>query len=310
MSLYYLIIISIINNSINNNKNIFFFNRNEIINSLNLTNNLEDENKILKAEEIFISYEIISFAVLFFGCFIILYGSYYYKLALMIHSGLFIYYIIGLIYFKETVYYLYFGLFSLISGILIYVFISTDDIKSLKYKVQKFIYGIGCGCFLYKTMFYYIAIYPDNNSIIYYYISFFFVILIIGIINYFIPNNLVYLPCSVVSGSFYIINNLNNIICKETLENKKETFDKNSLIIHIIIFIFSIFYQIYHLKYKNNELPNNYNNEKDDNENENERMSTASNKLNIEIADKQQELLNDNKNEENIEEEEINDQED
>ena len=39
-------------------------------------------------------------------------------------------------------------------------------------------------------------------------------------------------------------------------------------------------------------------------------MSTASNKLNIEIADKQQELLNDNKNEENIEEEEINDQED
>ena len=307
MSLYYLIIINIINNSINNYKNIFFFNRNEIINSLNLTNNFENLNNTLGAEKIFIEYEIISFAVLFFGCFIILYGSYYYKLALMIHSGLFIYYIIAIIPFKEPVYYLYCGLFSLISGILIYVFISTDDIKSLKYKVQKFIYGIGCGCFLYKTMFYYIAIYPDNNSIIYYYISFFFVILIIGIINYFFPNNLAYFPCSVVSGSFYIINNLNNIICKKTLENNKETFDKISLIIHIIIFIFSIFYQIYHLKYKNNELPNNYNNE---NENENERMSTASNKLNIEIGEKQQELLYANKNEENIEEEEINDQED
>ena len=310
MSLYYLIIINIINNSINNYKNIFFFNRNEIINSLNLTNNSEGENNILKAEEIFISYEIISFAVLFFGCFIILYGSYYYKLALMIHSGLFIYYIIVIIPFELPVSYLYCGLFSLISGILIYVFISTDDIKSLKYKVQKFIYGIGCGCFLYKTIFYYIAFYLKEVDFIIYYISFSFLILIIGIINYFFPNNLAYLPCSVVSGSFYIINNLNNIICKKTLENNKETFDKISLIIHIIIFIFSIFYQIYHLKYKNNELPNNYNNEKDDNENENERMSTASNKLNIEIADKQQELLTANKNEENIEEEELNDQED
>ena len=218
MSLYYLIIINIINNSINNNKNIFFFNRNEIINSFNLKNKSSEFDKLIdnikNAEKIFIKYEIISFAVLFFGCFIILYGSYYYKLALIIHSSLFIYYIIVIKSFDDIVY-LYCGLFSLISGILIYIFISTDDTKSLKYKVQKFIYGIGCGCFLYKTMFYYIAIYPDNNSIIYYYISFFFVILIIGIINYFFPNNLAYFPCSVVSGSFYIINNLNNIICKE-----------------------------------------------------------------------------------------------
>ena len=282
---------------INNNKNLLFFNRNEINNTKIFLEHSINDRKI-KDEDIFQKYEMISFLILFFGCFIMLYGAYYYKLALIIHSSLFIYYAISFFYFlyneikkmgisdenenknsienssseseseadEHILNSLYFSLFSLISGILIYIFISTDDGKSKKHIIQKFIYGAVLGCFLTKTIFYYIIIF--NNDIEYsYYICLLASLLILLIINFFLPDNISYMLCSSISGSFYIINSLNCIISSNNLENEKNDTFITNIIIHIIIFICSIIFQNYHIKYKNCELPNNYNKEQDDKEN-------------------------------------------
>ena len=138
-----------------------------------------------------------------------------------------------------------------------------------------------------------------------------FLFLFFGIIIYLFPDNAAYLTSSAISGSFYIINNLDCIIYSKMKKNKEETFN-TSIIIQIIIFFGSIFCQKYHLKYKKSESFNNYIIEKDDNEitccESNQGIQDEINKL---IGCKEQEeLLNDSQKEENIEEEEINDQED
>ena len=125
----------------NNNKNIYSFNRKDINKILcylkSETNETNNETKVIiknmrKVDKIFRKYELISFLILFFGCFIILYGAYYYKLALIIHSCLFIYYTFAFIILftnekYHKLYYFYHILFSFISGIFIYIFLGTDD---------------------------------------------------------------------------------------------------------------------------------------------------------------------------------------
>ena len=313
------------NNNITNKNHFFKEIKTEINNELFfLTDKKDYKNtllyKISKAEEIFREYTLISFPFLFSGIFIILYGAYYYKLSLIIHFAFFSYYNIILFLSDKYLYYTYClltGLFSLISGVLISIFIATDDIKSKIYKIQIILYGMICGCFLQKIVFFYINILYIENHFnieyidIIYYITLFILTLLFGFINYILPDKLSYMTCSIISGSFYIINILNCAIF--TKEKKRKEIFITSIIIHVIIVAFSIFYQIFHLKYKDLEKPPNYKNEKL--ENDVSRISTASYKSNDDEIkqgkdEKEQELLNNSKNEENDDEEEINDQED
>jgi len=262
-------------------KSIFFSHKE--INNRNIVNNINYNlfiiinetkvNKIIIVEEIFKNNELISFFFLFSGSFIMLYGAYYYKLSLIIHFTLFLYNIIILIFVDINIFnYEYILLFSFISGLLVYIFLSTEDRESKRFKIQKIIYGGVLGCFLHKIIIYYINYYMNsfiinNDDIekynIIYYITFFLFILIFGVINYFIPDKWAFLPCSTISTSFYIINSLDCIIDIKTEEDETESF-LTSIIIQVLIIFCSFFYQIYHKKYKDSEDPNIYVNEKDE----------------------------------------------
>ena len=317
-----------INNKIIN-KDINYININIMNNDLSNSTDMNETfiNKTISADDIFREDEYISFCFLFFGFFIILYGAYYYKLALIIHSSLFLFYAFILILPNLGDYYQLILFFSCISGILIYKFITTDDKSSKKYITQKILYGFAFGCFLIKIIFYYYILFKfisDNNfneniddintidSI--YTQTFISFILIFGVISCFLPDILSYISCSTISGSFYIINNLDFIINMKIVNNKYESFI-TSIIIQVIIIICSIIFQIYHLKYKESEVDNIYINEKNENDNDNSRISNVSiisnsnqdNELKQGIGEKEQKFLF---NEREAEEEEINDQED
>ena len=177
------------------------------------------------------------------------------------------------------------------------------------------IYGVVLGCFIHKIIFYYlnfIIINNYNNEYIdiydiMYYISYLLFVIPLGIINIFFPDKFAFLPCSTLSGSFYIINNLYFIITKK----KDIEVIITSIIIQIIIIIFSFFYQIFHIKYKESEEKNNYKIENLHIRNSGINSEIIASKSNQDNAKEQSLLYNDkhNKNDNN-EEEEIDDQED
>lgn len=225
-------------------------------------------NKTKNSEIIFKENAKFTITFLFCGIFIMSYGAYYYRLSLLFHYTFFLYHFCVLILPEINILlYQYVFIFSGISGILIYSFISTDNKASKQYKIQKILYGIILGCFIHKIIIYYINIFVQNNEIsiiinVLYYISFFICILIFGIINYFIPDYLTFLPCSTISSSFYIINFIDIVTYTETNTQKNvlETF-LTSFILQLIIIIWSILYQIFHIRYKFSEEPNFDNNE-------------------------------------------------
>ena len=298
-----------------NSKNIKNFTKNNLY---ILTNNINHNqtsanNKTKNAEELFRKYEHISFIFLFCGSFIMLYGAFYYKLSLIIHFSLFLYYFFILILPDiNPLLYPFILFFSCISGVLIYKYVSTDDIASIKFKIQKMIYGGILGCFLHKIIFYYINIFVINQDIgkkyyIPFYITYFVFILIFGVFPFFIPDNLIFLFCSTISSSFYIINNIDCIIYIEY--EKKEKFI-TSIIIHIIIIILSFFFQIHHIKSKYSEDPNVSNFENNNSRRNSSYSSKSSQSLEIKFGSISKEpILLENKviNEDDDEEEEQDD---
>ena len=298
-------------NTINNtNYNLFIFSEQTAV------------NKTKNSEDIFKKHGNISFVFLFTGIFIMLYGGYYYKFSLIIHFTLFLYHIIVIISPDiPIIFYQIYFVISCITGLLIYLILNTDEKTSKRFKIQKIIYGSVLGCFIHQIFFYYINFFFDENNYekydIIYYISFFSFVLIFGIINFFIPDNRAFLPCSTISSSFYIIKCLDFIIDANREINKKENFITN-IIIQFIIFILSFIYQIYHNKYKELENPNIFRNEKYESEPViiTEIVSNATKSCksidvlnSVESKDKQF-LKNSHINQDDEEEDEINEQED
>lgn len=250
--------------AINNNKSNLFF----LINNDYFIQN--PFNKTKNSEIIFKDNAKFTITFLFCGIFIMLYGAYYYRLSLLFHYTFFLYHFCVLILPEINILlYQYVFIFSGISGILIYAFISSDDKSSKQYKIQKILYGIILGCFIHKIIIYYINIFFPNNDFsiiinVLYYISFFICILIFGIINHFIPDYLTFLPCSTIASSFYIINFIDIVTDTDTDTNTQknviETF-LTSCILQFIVIIWSILYQIFHIRYKFSEEPNFDNNE-------------------------------------------------
>ena len=247
--------------------------------------------------------------------FILLYGACHYRLALIINFTLFLYYNIVLILDNlENNYYLYILLFSFLSGVFIYIFIGTNDENSKKFITQIIIYGGILGCFLFKTIVYFLGEIDFNEiKIFFYYLCFYLSIILGGIANFFIykkVGNYIYLPCSVISGSFFIIKSCDFIIFSENKKNNEN--EKRTNIIFLILLIFgSTLYQIYHIKYKEIENPEYFEKEKQK-QNDYGRTSGASNVTEVSNLDQEdiQELVAKQKIEEEGDDEEINDQED
>ena len=255
-----------IKKQINTNNDILFF-YNSIYhqifslnnNNTNITNNTNNTNsnksvisKIKNADQIFVTYYILSFLILFTGIFVILYGGYFYQLGLITHFTLLSFNVLVLLLPQLLDTYPFLFLFCFISGILIYLSLITNDIKSIKYKIQKIIYGLTLGCFIHKTIFFYNNLEDTNTNNLIYIITFCISNIVFGIIGFFLPDLFTFLFCSTISGSYYFISSLNSIIDIEN--NKKEIFPTIFIIQIIIIILFTI-YQIYHLRYKKNEDP-------------------------------------------------------
>lgn len=305
------------------NKNKYNFNLSNINNlkifsSENKENNDNNKKNITSSGEYIFHeyYYVISCGIFLFGFFIILYGACHYRLALIINFTLFLYYniVLFLVNIEDNKNYLFILLFSFLSGVFIYIFIGTNDENSKKFIIQIIIYGCIFGCFLFKTIVYFLGEIDFNEiKIFFYYLCFYLSIILGGIANFFIykkVGNYIYLPCSVISGSFFIIKSCDFIIFSENKKNNEN--EKRTNIIFLILLIFgSTLYQIYHIKYKEIENPEYFEKEKQK-QNDYGRTSEASNVTEVSNLDQEdiQELVGKQKIEEEGDDEEINDQED
>jgi len=281
-------------------------------------------NNSIMSKEIIFKHNIIPFGVLLLGLLIIFYGAYHFRMGLIIQSSMLIYFILCEIlkYIIENSinndkYYYYLLLFSFISGILIYIFMSSKKVNTIKYKFQLILYGFIFGFFLSYTIIDYIKNFPKFLL----YFNLFIPTFIGGIIYYFNPlKKYSFIPCSTISGSFLITKSLNYIAsCQTSCQDSNKQDEQANItcfIIQIILILISIAYQIFHIKYKEIEDPAYYEikkidiDEDDDETNEREIINTDSNLENQELDNKNSNLLSKNNINEDNEDEDINDQED
>ena len=225
-------------------------NFNQVLDNISLTQ--QKQEFIFKEEG---TWPIIIFI---FGCFIILFGAYY-NFFLIIKFTLFLYYIISIFIKSENIEItdlkrrlLFVLLFSFISGVLLYIgYKSFLKFFEKHYFIKRIIFGAITGCFFTEVIFHYVYTFNNNyEENIYYYILPAF-IAIFGGLYILIPENIELVPCSVISGAFFIKSSLDNLLGY----SDKKAENIIGLILFIIFIIDTFLYQIYHLKRKKNELP-------------------------------------------------------
>ena len=173
--------------------------------------------------------------------------------------------IISIIKLNSSFIYLYL-FFCFLTSILIIVFFRKKNM------LVKCIYGVFFGFSLFKILVYYyiflkLPLITDSNKKILIYFPVLTIFIILGLfLNLFeLLKEYAYLPCSAVSGSLYLMKGLGYIIggyfsdiifLNENLKIKISNYTEmilTYLIFHILIIIFSIFYQINRLKYNENK---------------------------------------------------------
>jgi cell division protein FtsL len=226
-------------------------------NITNITKNtILSDVRLQNQEHIFEYYGILPFIIFTLGCFIILYGAYY-NYFLIMKVTLFLYYIISIfISFKEDTIrrdLLFILLFSFISGVLIYI-IYKSQIKFFESHIyiKKIVYGAITGCFLNQIIFHFIYSFENKLENTSYFISFPILILLFALVNIPIPDKIAFIPCSVVTGLFFIQSGIDNLFYALEISGAEKILD---IIFLVIISILAFFYQIYHLNRKKEEVP-------------------------------------------------------
>ena len=237
------------------------------------------EYSISYGEMIFVRYIELSYYMLFFGLFVILYGYSHCLFGLIIHFSIFIYFIIKDLVelfstFKNEKIPLLLFFASFLSGIAIAFFINISELEmKTKNKIMKILYGSFFFFFLFKTIFYYIIAFSPLNTTIYsifLFIFLFFGIICGALIEYFpILDKYFFAPCSILPGSFYIIKGLSYIVggyyseIMTTKEKLKYSNDNNELerdgnykekivlffCLQFFLIIASTFHQIYYIRH-------------------------------------------------------------
>ena len=321
-------------------------------------------------EYVFIKYYYLSYFLLLFGFFIILYGSYYYNLGLLIHFFFLVnFFISDFISFLGNVsFYIYFVSFAffLISITVTlflknnenkgkngdnktnennknaenYLYFETDHkvfTKQFKRKLLSIhiIYSYSLGFTFFKTIVYYyiyfngpLDFFEEEIRIYIYIVSLMFLVVgvtILFCLEYFDKNRyLLYLFCSAVGGSLYIIKGIEYLIgggfssilfIRHNLEFKMEYSERLEMsltyfFIQLALIIFSIIFQIKYLNFKKKEIPIDIIS-RTSKISSKESEPVESNDQSV-IKDEDEALLNNKVREENslMEENEINDQED
>ena len=254
-----------------------FLNFNQVLDNISLTQ--QKQEFIFKEEG---TWPIIIFI---FGCFIILFGAYY-NFFLIIKFTLFLYYIISIFIKSENIEItdlkrslLFVLLFSFISGVLLYIgYKSFLKFFEKHYFIKRIIFGAITGCFFTEVIFHYVYTFNDNYEENIYYILLPAFIAIFGGVYILIPENIELVPCSVISGAFFIKSSLDNLLGY----SDKKAENIIGLILFIIFIIGTFLYQIYHLKRKKNELPSSVK----------EVQSTIRQNLDITVTDERQSVNN------------------
>ena len=272
---------------INDNNTINFI----IKNNEDIKVNLEENNIIINetsknfyllsadVEFIFINYFALSNVLILFGCFISLYGGYYYMLFLAFHIFVLIFFFVGDIisfFIQFEIYILYFFFFCFLLGASLTLFLHINIKKRRIYTLVNLMYGGFFGFATFKIIIYYYLFFEfpidfiaKISRIILYFILLSIFIGIGILLNYFdIFKKYKYLPCSAFCGSFYIIKGLQYIIgryfssilfIKENLKfiNLKDEILNYSLyyfFLQVIIIVSSIFFQIKYINLKEDEF--------------------------------------------------------
>ena len=252
-------------------------NFNQVLDNISLTQ--QKQEFIFKEEG---TWPIIIFI---FGCFIILFGAYY-NFFLIIKFTLFLYYIISIFIKSENIEItdlkrslLFVLLFSFISGVLLYIgYKSFLKFFEKHYFIKRIIFGAITGCFFTEVIFHYVYTFNDNYEENIYYILLPAFIVFFGGVYILIPENIELVPCSVISGAFFIKSSLDNLLGY----SDKKAENIIGLILFIIFVIGTFLYQIYHLKRKKNELPSSVK----------EVQSTIRQNLDITVTDERQSVNN------------------
>ena len=252
-------------------------NFNQVLDNISLTQ--QKQEFIFKEEG---TWPIIIFI---FGCFIILFGAYY-NFFLIIKFTLFLYYIISIFIKSENIEItdlkrnlLFVLLFSFISGVLLYIgYKSFLKFFEKHYFIKRIIFGAITGCFFTEVIFHYVYTFNDNYEENIYYILLPTFIVIFGGLYILIPENIELVPCSVISGAFFIKSSLDNLLGY----SDKKAENIIGLILFIIFIIGTFLYQIYHLKRKKSELPSSVK----------EVQSTIRQNLDITVTDERQSVNN------------------
>ena len=337
---------------------LFYFNEKDYF-TLHFEKNEENQTNIRfylsNIDNFFINYYFFSFVLIICGCFITLYGGYHFMFGFVIHLTYFAYFFVmeflGILLEKEISMFIVclYLFFCFILSLSMSVFLNTDKKDNKRYMIIKIIYGCSFGFNIFRIISYYnrffsLVIINKERQINLYFGLLAAFIFIGAIVNLFNPfKKYIFVPCSIISGSIYIMMGLSYVlggyhshICaiKEQLdfyfiwEDKKRKGTKEYILtylfIHILLIIFSIFYQIKYIQYKQTEIEELSSISRDSNA-----ISRVTDLSNIsesfhkdereELIDKNQnetkdkDLSNDNNNEkdnDNNDDDEINDQED
>lgn len=267
----------------NNNINTINYNNESII-SYNMKyyekiNNISITLFLSNGENIFVNYYFLSFILIISGCLSILYGAYHFMFGYIIHLTLFLYFyvfeLVGIFsdditLLSASLYLFFCCIFSIsCSPILI-----TDKKDNKRYMILKLIYGCSFGYSVFKILSYnyiYFNLEGINNDQARRLVYFAFLTFFVGIgliFNLFNPfKKYIFLPCSAVSGSYYLTKGLSYIIggyfsdiiaIKEGLKfdyiNNRKEIIATYLIINISIIILSIIFQIKHIENKQTEM--------------------------------------------------------
>ena len=222
------------------------------------------------SEFIFVKYEILSYHLFFFGFLIVLYGSSHYILGMIFQFSIFLYFFVKdfiELFFKFAAanHALFILTGSTISGgVICYISINLEEKK--KNIIIKTIYGGIFGYFLFKSIFHYIVIFNSSTKVLYIILLLFFTVIgfIGGYIFVYLDSfeNLFFMVCSIIPGSYYIMKGISFIIggyySDIVAVKNKLIFDSAPkkkiliyLFLHIIIIILSFLYQFfYYMKYK------------------------------------------------------------
>lgn len=290
--------------------------------------------QLLRGENFFVNKIFFSYILIIFSYFLLFYGAYHFSIGVVFHVTLFLFF-----YFNDifeislngeinNIIYLYIFL-CLIIGISMGIILNTDKKNNKKYLLLKIFHGCSLGFSFFKILIiYYIffdsSIESDSDNTIYFGISIIFIFLGV-LLNLFNPfKQYIFLPASAVTGSYYFVKGIKYIIGGYYSENfairynidfgyvnKKIEIICTYLIMTIILIIFSIFYQINHIKQKQEESQSEAINQENYEISRISDLSRTSNSIKLdeekELVDKSNQTKNTN---ENDDDDDINDQED